>query len=110
LQNLDTAHPHLTERGLSAETIAEFGLGYCQKGGMTGRIVIPIHNAEGQLLAYAERWPGTPPDEDTPKYKLPPCFRKAQELFNLPHAASVLHRCALTRPRELKVAGLPPGN
>lgn len=83
LQNLDTEHPYLTERGLSAETIAEFGLGYCQKGSMTGRIVIPIHNAEGQLVAYAGRYHGTPPDEDTPKYKLPPGFRKAQEVFNL---------------------------
>jgi len=53
---------------------------------MTGRIVVPIHNAEGQLIAYAGRWPGTPPDEDTPKYKLPPGFRKAQEVFNLHRA------------------------
>ncbi len=86
LQNLDTEHPYLTERGLSAETIVEFGLGYCHKGSMTGRIVVPIHNAEGQLVAYAGRWPGTPPDEDTPKYKLPPGFRKAQEVFNLHRA------------------------
>jgi DNA primase len=49
---------------------------------MTGRIVIPIHNAEGKLVAYAGRYPGDPP-EDTPKYKLPPGFHKAQELFNL---------------------------
>ena len=88
LQNLDPAHPYLAERGLSAETIAEFGLGYCHKGSMTGRIVVPIHNAEGQLVAYAGRWPGTPPDEDTPKYKLPPGFRKAQEVFNLHRAMS----------------------
>jgi DNA primase len=86
LQNLDPAHPYLAERGLSAETIAEFGLGHCQKGSMTGRIVVPIHNAEGQLVAYAGRWPGSPPDEDTPKYKLPPGFRKAQEVFNLHRA------------------------
>ena len=82
LQHLDPAHPYLAERGLSAETIAEFGIGYCQKGSMTGRIVVPIHNAEGQLVAYAGRWPGTPPDEDTPKYKLPPGFHKSRELFN----------------------------
>jgi DNA primase len=86
LQNLDPAHPYLAERGLSVETIGEFGLGYCHKGSMTGRVVIPIHNAEGQLAAYAGRWPGTPPDEDTPKYKLPPGFRKAQEVFNLHRA------------------------
>jgi DNA primase len=82
LQNLDPAHPYLAERGLSAEAIAEFGLGYCQKGSMTGRVVIPIHNAEGQLVAYAGRWPGTPPDELSPKYKLPPGFRKAHEAFH----------------------------
>ena len=82
LQSLDAAHPYFTERGLSAECIAHFGIGHCQKGSMTGRIVIPIHNAEGQLVAYAGRWPGTPPDEETPKYKLPPGFRKSRELFN----------------------------
>jgi DNA primase len=71
---------------LSTETIAEFGIGHCNKGSMTGRIVVPIHNAEGQLVAYAGRWPGTPPDEDTPKYRLPPGFRKAQEVFNLHRA------------------------
>jgi DNA primase len=86
LQNLDADHPYLAERGLNEKTIAEFGLGYCHKGSMTGRIVVPIHNAEGQLVAYAGRWPGTPPDGDTPKYKLPPGFRKAQEVFNLHRA------------------------
>ena len=82
LHDLDPAHRYLAERGLSKEAIAEFGLGYCQKGSMTGRIVIPIYNAEGQLVAYAGRYPGNPPEDDTPKYKLPPGFRKAQELFN----------------------------
>lgn len=87
LQHLDIAHSYFAERALTEEAIAEFGLGYCQKGSMTGRVVIPIHNAEAQLVAYAGRFPGTPPDEDTPKYKLPPGFRKAQEVFNLHRAA-----------------------
>jgi DNA primase len=56
LQNLDAAHPYLTERGLSAETIAEFGLGYCQKGSMTGRIVIPIFTSL-PLVRAAARFP-----------------------------------------------------
>ena len=91
LQHLDAEHPYLLERGLSAETIAEFSIGHCSKGSMTGRIVVPIHNADGQLVAYAGRWPGTPPDEDTPKYKLPPGFRKAQEVFNLHRAMREPH-------------------
>jgi DNA primase len=82
LKSLDAAHPYLKERGLNDSTIAEFGLGLCSKGSMTGRIVIPIHNAEGKLVAYSGRYPGDPL-EDTPKYKLPPGFHKAQELFNL---------------------------
>jgi DNA primase len=85
LQNLDPAHPYLAERGLTPETVAEFGLGFCNKGSMTGRIVIPIHNADGQLVAYAGRWPGTPIG-DTSKYRLPPGFKKSLELFNLHRA------------------------
>jgi DNA primase len=91
LQHLDAEHPYLLERGVSLECVAHFGLGHCAKGSMTGRIVVPIHNADGQLVAYAGRWPGTPPDEDTPKYKLPPGFRKAQEVFNLHRAAQEPH-------------------
>ena len=85
LRNLDTAHPYLAERGLSGATIAEFGLGCCNNGSMKGRIVIPIHNVDGKLVAYVGRWPGDPP-EDTPKYKLPAGFRKSEELFNLHRA------------------------
>ena len=85
LRNLDSAHPYLAERGLSGATIAEFGLGCCNNGSMKGRIVIPIHNVEGKLVAYAGRWTGDPP-EDTPKYKLPAGFRKSEELFNIHRA------------------------
>jgi DNA primase len=87
-RNLDPAHPYLRERGLSEETIAMFGLGYhAGRGIMHGRIVIPIHNASGELIAYAGRWPGNvgwPEGED--KYKLPPGFHKSLVLFNLHRA------------------------
>ena len=85
LRNLDPAHPYLAARGLSGATIAEFGLGCCNNGSMKGRIVIPIHNVDGKLVAYAGRWPGDPP-EDTPKYRLPAGFRKSEELFNIHRA------------------------
>ena len=52
---------------------------------MAERIAIPIHNAEGKIVAYAGRIPGEP-EEDTPKYKLPPGFRKGLEIFNLHRA------------------------
>jgi DNA primase len=87
LEKLDRAHPYFAERGLSQETIIDFGLGYFtgDKGLMIGRIVIPIHNVQGEVVAYAGRWPGDPP-EGTPKYKLPTGFRKGQEVFNLDRA------------------------
>lgn len=81
LRNLDNTHPYLVQRGLSEQTIQTFGLGYCAVGMFAGRIVIPIHNRNGQLVGYAGRWPGQPPDGQ-PKYKLPMGFRKSLELFN----------------------------
>ena len=51
----------------------EFGVGlYRGPGLMSGRRVIPIRNARGQLVAYA----GRTLDDRPPKYKLPAGFRK----------------------------------
>jgi DNA primase len=85
LKNLDAKHPYLKERGVDKETVEYFGLGYCSRGLMKGRIAIPIHNEKGELVAYAGRWPGDPP-EDTEKYLLPPNFRKSLAVFNLHRA------------------------
>jgi DNA primase len=86
LKNLDADHPYLRERSLTEETIATFGLGYFGgRGTMHGRIVIPIHDATGQLIAYAGRWPGDPP-EGEPKYKLPANFHKSLVLYNFHRA------------------------
>jgi len=82
---VDPEHPYLGERGLTKETIEHFGLGYCARGLMKGRIAIPIHNEKGELIAYAGRWPGDPP-EDEGKYKLPPAFQKHLVLSNLHRA------------------------
>jgi len=85
LDKLDGTHPYLTARGLTPETISDFGVGFCAKGMMAERIAIPIHNPEGQVVAYAGRFPGEAPD-GTPKYKLPQGFRKSLELFNIDRA------------------------
>jgi DNA primase len=86
LDKLEREHPYLTGRGLTLETMVDFGVGFCAKGMMAGRIAIPIHNPEGQVVAYAGRLTEEPTD-DNPKYKLPPGFRKSQELFNIDRAA-----------------------
>jgi DNA primase len=88
-KHLDTRHSYLTqERDLKEATIDFFGLGHhAGKGIMQGRVVIPIHNDQGDLVAYAGRWPadtGWPTGEE--KYKLPPGFRKSHVLYNLHRA------------------------
>jgi hypothetical protein len=87
LDKLERSHPYLTEeRKLTPETIIDFGIGYCAKGMMADHIAIPIHNVKGEVVAYAGRFPVEEPPEGTPKYKLPPGFRKSQDLFNIDRA------------------------
>jgi DNA primase len=83
---LDPSHPYLAERGLTPETIDEFGLGYCERGVMMQRIAIPIHNGSGELVGYAGRWPGDNPPDGRPKYRLPDGFKKALEIYRFAHA------------------------
>ena len=82
---LDPSHPYLAERGIPPAIVERFGLGFCSRGTMAGRVCIPIRNVAGELVAYAGRWAGRP--EDLPagedKYKLPVGFLKTLELFNL---------------------------
>lgn len=94
LDRLDTRHRYLHERRLSRDTIETFGLGYCPRGWLAGWIVIPIHNSAGQLIAYAGRWPGKPPEGNS-RYMLPKGFRKSLELFNLHRASTADARLPL---------------
>lgn len=72
LKNLDPDHPYLKGRGLTPETIVTFGLGYCSKGLMKGRIAIPLHDIEGNLIGYAGRIVDDQAiGPNTPKYLLP---------------------------------------
>ena len=80
LSNIDHHHPYLFERGVSDETAESFGVGFFSgRGSMHGRIVIPIHNMKGELVAYA----GRSIDGSEPRYKFPAGFHKSLELFNL---------------------------
>ncbi len=86
LRGVDHLHPYLRTRGIMPETSDRFGVGfYAGPGLMSGRLVIPIHNACGQLVAYA----GRSLDGATPKYRLPARFVKSQVLFNFHRAASL---------------------
>jgi DNA primase len=83
LHHVDHGHPYVRSRGLSERTARSFGVGYYQGNGfLRGRVVIPIHNEHGELLAYS----GRAIDETAPKYRLPAGFRKSHVLFNLHRA------------------------
>jgi len=86
LRGVDCAHPYLKARGIFPDTAALFGVGfYSGPGLMSGRVVVPIHDPQGRLVAYAGRsLDGTPP-----KYRLPAGFLKSQVAFNF-HRAAVL--------------------
>ncbi len=80
LNGIDHGHAYLRERDVQETSARYFGIGYFPgKGSMSGRVVIPIHNERGELIAYA----GRAIDQTEPKYKLPTGFKKSAVLFNL---------------------------
>jgi DNA primase len=107
LQRLEYDHPYLRERGFTLETIKAFGLGYCQRGLMKGRIAVPLHDKEGVLIGYAGRIVDEEAiGKDTPRYLFPGSrersgtrheFRKSAFLYNGFQVGRVRH------PSELVV-------
>jgi len=56
LHNINHQHPYVASRGLSEQTARYFGVGYYDGNGfLRGRVVIPIHNEHGELVAYSGR-------------------------------------------------------
>jgi DNA primase len=85
-------HPYLDQRGVHPSTAAWFGIGYYAGSGfLRHRIVFPIHDSEGQLVAYA----GRSIDGSEPRYLFPPGFRKSQVVFNLHRAMGEAAECAI---------------
>jgi DNA primase len=85
LTGIDYSHRYLAERGITEKTAIEFGVGfYAGPGLMHGRLVIPIHNASGELIAYC----GRSVDRTQPRYRVPPAFPKSEILFNMHRAVA----------------------
>lgn len=99
LKGLQAKHPFLIKRkGLKPNTIKEFGLGFCTKGLLAGWIAIPVHNIEGEIVAYIGRAINNTQAELDGKYKIPPGFKKTLEIYNL-------HR-VLKEPEAIEKHGL----
>jgi DNA primase len=86
LKNLDPCHDSLAALNIAPETATDFGIGYCSKGMMEGRIAIPIRNSTGEIVAYTGRRVS---DEEEPLYRYPPDFDRTQEVFNLHRLAAM---------------------
>src|SRR2546422_5792989 len=90
---LDPSHSYFRRHGITTQTANHFGAGFFPGPGvMTGRIVIPIHGEEGQLIAYA----GHSVDKSEPKCKYWPAFNRSEVLFNFKPARCLIAECDLS--------------
>jgi DNA primase len=72
LKGLDHEHSYLKGRGFTRETVNHFGLGFCYRGSLKDRIVIPLHDTDGQLVGYAGRVvDDAAVSEANPRYRFP---------------------------------------
>lgn len=78
LTYLQPDHPSVQALSISSETAQIFGAGYAPKGIMRGRLAIPLHDANGVLLAYCGRAIGT----ESPALIFPNGFDPAEIIFN----------------------------
>ena len=85
LRGVDCRHAYLANRGIEEGTAMGFGVGYYGGCGvMSGRVVIPIHDELGRLVAYT----GRSVDGGQPRYRFPFGFGKSRVLFNFHRAAA----------------------
>jgi DNA primase len=92
LRGVDTAHPYLAARGIETPTAVQFGVGFYRGSGIfAGRLVIPIHNERGELVAYGSR----AIDGRQPRYRFPSGFAKSEFVFNLHRAAAAGQQTAV---------------
>jgi DNA primase len=85
LRGIDSAHHYLATRGIETATAEQFGIGFYRGSGIfSGRLVIPVHDEYGALVAYC----GRALDGTQPRYRFPSGFAKSQIVFNLHRAAA----------------------
>ncbi len=92
LQGLDPGHPRLAELGFSQVTASHFGIGYCGRGCLSGRIAIPLRDADDRLVGYAGQGvDDSVITDDNPRYRFPAgreregsvlAFKKSLFLYN----------------------------
>ena len=86
LKSLERDHTAIHKLGLKPDTVEHFDIGWCSKGMLKGRVAVPIHNVQGELVAYV----GLPNQQDR-QDKFPPLdkFNPKLELYNAHQALPV---------------------
>jgi DNA primase len=110
LKGLDQAHPYLLGRGFSKETIAHFGLGFCSRGLLKERIVIPLHNHKSQLIGYAGRVVDDGlVSEENPRYRFPSKRERDGKTFEFRKTLFLYNGFRITGPVDdlIVVEGFP---
>jgi DNA primase len=75
-RSLDPSHAGLKDCGIPEATIRDFDGGYCVKGLNRGRLTLPVHDAEGNILGFMGlALKGEQPAIQFPKdFQIPPFF------------------------------------
>jgi hypothetical protein len=88
----DGGHPDLAAREVSRQTAAHSGSGISGgPGWLSQRLAIPLHQADGERVAYG----GRAVDRTEPRYRVPAGLSKAPVRFQLPRAAACGEQTAL---------------
>ena len=82
----------MEEKKFDPDFLNGLGIGWVGKGMFSGRVAIPIHNAEGKLVAYAGRGLKDTDIRKRGKYLFPRAFHKSLELFNQHRAAALVEQ------------------
>jgi DNA primase len=75
---LDASHEALAGLGLSPDTLTAFKAGYASTGLMRGRLALPYHNAEGNILGFC----GRALKDEQPQLVFPKTFVPESVVFN----------------------------
>ncbi len=81
--HLDPEHPYGVKRSFSSSVTEMFEMGFSNRGSMKDRWCVPIHNINGDIVAYIGRYAIGKKPKNQPKWKLPAQFNKSLELFNM---------------------------
>ncbi len=101
LDGLDDEHPYLFDRGFNEDTIERFGLGYCSRGLMKGRIAIPLFDATDKLVGYAGRLADDEPiREGCPKYLFPSSRERDGTIYEFHKSLFLYNGSAIGGPVE----------